>query len=680
MKTIRSLSRTLIFSIVALVTTIPTWGANKTWAAAASAIFWSNDTNWSPEGAPGASDNVTFNATGATDTPLSLGGTLTSEVDTPFTINSLGFRNIVGVHNVGLTQPLVVSGTSSTDVAFIADDGQPAVFFVGSGQQDGATDVVYTSIAGESLTINNPNANLSVMQGSITAGAHWATLDLSTLSSFTCTVSNVLVAHDFGIPVMRPNGTLILGANNTITAKMISISDAYQNAGSGGAGSLLKLGQDNVLNIDRIRIGSHKCVGTLSFREDLAVPFTVKFRDHSGTGRQTSWELGDEYEPDESLGYFTSGQAIGYIDLTGGTVDALVDRIVLGRGQTNAPTRNGDGNGTLTFGGGTINANTILMGIQLSGGGSAGRGKLNVNNDDGANPATLIVNDNIVMTEQLPGNTEPTGSTAELTINGGKVSVGGDIIDGGGTATITISNGGTLTVGTRDDLPTPGDIAVDVIVLDGGTLADFATLSVSTLTLIGGSEFRVEADQTLIAAQSGAIGDLTVTGDLTLRGTLELDIRKNDGTRTSDKVVVSGTASFGGTLKVTSSGNTPLALGDKFVLFTAGAFANSFTSLSLPSPGPGLGWQNNLTTDGSIEVIASGEPTERPRLTFSTTATGITLSWPEAYTSYVLRGQTNPVTIGLSNNWGPVEGVAGNRVTIERNAANGTVFFQLIQQ
>src|SRR6185295_17525514 len=114
----------------------------------------------------------------------------------------------------------------------------------------------------------------------------------------------------------------------------------------------------------------------LSFATGLGSP-SATFRNAAGTGRQISWELGDEYEPNTSLGYFTSGQAIGLIDFTGGTVDAMVDRITLGRGQTNAPTRTGDGNGTLTFGNGTINVNYVEMGVQLSDGGSAGRGILN---------------------------------------------------------------------------------------------------------------------------------------------------------------------------------------------------------------------------------------------------------------------------------------------------------------
>ena len=63
-------------------------------------------------------------------------------------------------------------------MANIADDGEPSVYFVGSGSLDGKDDSVYASILGNSLTVSNGNANLSVSQISQTAGLHRATLDM----------------------------------------------------------------------------------------------------------------------------------------------------------------------------------------------------------------------------------------------------------------------------------------------------------------------------------------------------------------------------------------------------------------------------------------------------------------------------------------------------------------------
>src|SRR5438093_545460 len=86
--------------------------------------------------------------------------------------------------------------------------------------------------------------------------------------------------------------------------------------------------------------------------------------------------------------------------------------------KTQAVDNTGDGNGTLTFGGGTIDANFVEIGIQLFGGRSAGRGVVNVNNEPGIGPAVLRVSGNISTAIQLPNNAEVTGSTALINIDG----------------------------------------------------------------------------------------------------------------------------------------------------------------------------------------------------------------------------------------------------------------------
>src|SRR5205085_12162691 len=149
-------------------------------------------------------------------------------------------------------------------------------------------------------------------------------------------------------------------------------------------------------------------------------------------------------------------------------------------GQIDAPTRTGDGNGTLTFGGGTIIAGRVEMGVQLSGGGSAGRGTLNLNNDAGT-PAKLKIAGDLVMSLQLAGNTEATGSTATVNVNGGILEVAGNAIDRGGNSTLNIS-GGTVDMMPDGDT-TPGNIAVDVLNMTAGVLIRFGTLSVSKITM-----------------------------------------------------------------------------------------------------------------------------------------------------------------------------------------------------
>jgi hypothetical protein len=78
----------------------------------------------------------------------------------------------------------------------------------------------------------------------------------------------------------------------------------------------------------------------------------------------------------------------------------------------------------------------------------------------------------------------------------------------------------------------------------------------------------------------------------------------------NDRAVISGTLTLGGTLTVLSPGIEPFEEGDAFDLFDAGVVSGEFSSESLPALDAGLAWDTSLlTTEGSIRVIASPEPT-----------------------------------------------------------------------
>jgi hypothetical protein len=668
-------------------------GAQKLWTGSAGDMLWSSSGNWSPAGMPGVSDNVILTNDAATDFPFALGGSPDNFADSLFispSISSFGIMNTNQYHNTQVTN-LSVLGNSTASVAATADDAEGYVFFVGSNQwQDGKDATVWASIIGNSLTVSNVNANFGVTQISSGSGAHKATLDLTNLNSFTCVVSNVMVGQNFTQPdhAWRPTGELFLAQTNTITTKLICVSDAYQNA---GAACFIHLGAANVLNSDQIQIGMHKCVGIIDTASAFGNP-SVTFRNAAGTGRQLVWELGDEFDAAGNtylFGFFTSNQARGTMDLTGATVDALVDRIVLGRGQRqfDSVNRAGDGNGTLIFGGGTMDVNTIEMGIQVTGpfiGGSVGHGILNVNNDPGVGPALMIVRSNIVMAVQQAGagaNTDAAGSTGDINVNDGStLAVAGDIVSGGpggGTATINLFNGGILDMKPAGD-STPGNVSINVLNLTDGIITNYGILSVTNINELGGNlVFTVYSGQALAPAGVSGIGTLTMTAgnSLTLRGTTLMDVGKNGATGIND-VIDAGTVDLGGTLKVSFAGNGGLAIGDKFTLFTA-APVNSSPTVILPPPGSGLKWNNKIFVDGSIEVVSCGcgEPTTPPTLTISTAGSSVNLSWPVAYTSFALRAKTN----SLSGNWSLVPGVVGNSITIPRSAGSA-MFFQLIQQ
>jgi hypothetical protein len=298
------------------------------------------------------------------------------------------------------------------------------------------------------------------------------------------------------------------------------------------------------------------------------------------------------------------------------------------------------------------------------------------------------VRSNIVMAVQYAGATTPDATGSQGTINvgdGSTVEVYGDILSGGsggGTATINLGTGSLLNMKPTGDT-TAGNVSINILNVTDGYITNYATLSLTNINILAGNgTFTVYPGQAIAPARVGVIGPLSIGGNLTLRGNTLMDISKSGSTLTNDAVDATSTIDLGGTLTVTYAGPpADLAAGDKFTLFAA-VPVNSSPTLVLPPPGSGLAWTNKIFVDGSIEVIpcACGEPTTPPTITMSTSPTSIGLSWPVSYTSFVLLGQTNPITIGLSSNWGAVPGVAGNAVTIPIDPANGTVFFRLFQQ
>jgi hypothetical protein len=68
-----------------------------------------------------------------------------------------------------------------------------------------------------------------------------------------------------------------------------------------------------------------------------------------------------------------------------------------------------------------------------------------------------------------------------------------------------------------------------------------------------------------------------------------------------------------------------------------------------------------------------------PQLVCSLTNSQMQLSWPLAYSDWLLQAQTNSLNTGLTPNWVTVSGSSGtNRVLIPINPTNGSVFFRLV--
>ena len=217
----------------------------------------------------------------------------------------------------------------------------------------------------------------------------------------------------------------------------------------------------------------------------------------------------------------------------------------------------------------------------------------------------------------------------------------------------TTVNSGTLLVN--------GSIASPVSV-NSGTFGGTGTVSNSVTVNSGG---------TLSPGASGS-GTLTINNNLTLNAGSTNTFAVNGSASATTAIVVGGTATYGGVLKVVPTGS--FSNGQKFTLFGGNGTTNAsnFTSI-LGSPGSGLAFS---FTNGLLSVItasASGPAT----ITNSISGNTLNLTWPSGQ-GWTLQAQTNNLSTGLrSTGWGAVSGAADGSYSITVDPTKPTVFYRL---
>jgi hypothetical protein len=383
----------------------------------AGANNWSSGGNWSPAGPPTDLDTVNFfNPGGAAAV-----SNVNNVVDSSFagSIASLQYGNSNNNHTT-----LIAAG-QTLNVGSLT---------VGTETDNGGSQTVFTTLTGPggTLDIGNATADWVVRQGSASSGSLRATLEMSGLGVVNATVSRVLV----GVlgPLAHATGTLYLGKTNTIytfgATPQVCVGD---NHGNGGGTDFLYLGQVNSIFADSITIGGQKDTATLLFNSRFSNP-TAFFRASDGASPVGVWNIGDNSAQSTS-----SSSSSGTNDFSLGTVDALVDAMSVGVGQTGS---GANASGVLTFSSGTINVNTLNIGVQSANGAtSAGIGRVNVN----APNAVLAVNSALIL-GATSGGAGTSNTYGVLNINGGTV-LANSIVAGSGSGTNSIAvNSGTLVV------------------------------------------------------------------------------------------------------------------------------------------------------------------------------------------------------------------------------------------
>jgi autotransporter-associated beta strand protein len=252
-----------------------------------------------------------------------------------------------------------------------------------------------------------------------------------------------------------------------------------------------------------------------------------------------------------------------------------------------------------------------------------------------------------------------------VSTGGGLTKVGTGVLTLGGANTYT-----GLTVVSNGALVVNGSIPGSVNVKAGAAVAGNGTIA-GTVT--------VEAGGAVSAGTS--IGSLTLGASPVLGGFVLAEVDRNGGTPLADLITVTGNPiAYGGTLVVTNTG-ADLVPGDTFKLFQASSYSGTFALTSI-TPRQVVTWNTaNLVNNGTITVLTAipAIPTQPTNIVAVVVGGNLELSWPSNYVGWRLLGQTNAITVGLSNNWATVPGsTTTNRVVLPINTANGSAFFRLV--
>jgi autotransporter-associated beta strand protein len=501
------------------------------------------------------------------------GGSLDNTSGTPLTLSGSAAQNwnadfsYVGSASLDLgATPVTMSGirtvtvSASTLAAGGVVSGTGGVTKAGPGTMVLSGNNTYageTTVTGGTLQLNGTHSSNG--QFTLNGGT---TANLAGTETLTGGIAQFVVAFTAGNAVANVSGTLNLHSNpggDTLIG---------QNA-NGGNGELHIL-NGGVVDVTGAGFRLGNSGGTTSPSGKLTLdPGSSMTLDTADTG--VGFILGNG-----------AAGAVGIVNLNGGTL--ATGRII----------RKGAGTGTFNFNGGTLKAGlastTFMTGLSAA----------NV----GAGGARIDTNGNSITIAQPLLHDPALGAAAD----GGLVLTGGGTLTLTGAATYTgptLVTDGTLALGTGGSLASSPVIELaETGTLNGGTtgitLPAGQTLT-GTGTLAG--KITVGAGATLAPGSTSAIGTLTGGADLTLSGTAAFRIDKQGASLTHD-AVISNSVKFGGTLTVTATG-APLAAGNSFRLFDAGAYSGSFTTLNLPDvSGSGLFWDTSmLSVDGTLSLI-----------------------------------------------------------------------------
>lgn len=355
----------------------------------------------------------------------------------------------------------------------------------------------------------------------------------------------------------------------------------------------------------------------------------------------TLGRLGSWFTTEPTAGYNNRG-----LYINGGTVNLSGDLNMCSASAANSTVNARLDNGSLTVGGvatiglnnsgrwsvldvngGVLTVNNTATGISVGGpfegralflmrGGTATVGKITLGQGAVVSESVLRLNGGTLYLGSggIVLGSSGLGHVATVHLGGGTLGAAADwstslpislgtatikAADGTDTArNITLNgalSGGSLTKTGAGELRLNGaNTHTGVTSVDAGILSGTGSLAGPVSVNAGGT----------LAPGAGGLGTLTINNNLTLGGTLALDVNKAGLTLTSDLVAGIATLACGGAVTVSATGD-PLTAGDEFTVLSAATFTGAFTGIT-PAPGAGLAWDiSKLATEGKLLVHAN---------------------------------------------------------------------------
>jgi autotransporter-associated beta strand protein len=560
---------------------------------------------------------------------------------------------LANVWNIGVTNWTVGPGAVAyTEVAPPGD----AIIFTDTGS---GTVLLSNILNPATVTISNNAVNYA-FQGS---GHISGTTGLTKLGSGTATLSytgdsyagNTAIANgtlQLGSTTALPSGAAVGNVSISATGTLDLNGNSQTINGLSGSGSVNNSAIANAtLTFGTASTGdttwsgsiTNTGSGTLSFTKvgTNTVTFTGASYVANGTASQVNGGtliLTNNAQIISPTAEFWVAQGAGStstVIVAGATLVTSNNWLVVGRASASA-------NGTLIVNSGTVQkagANNIVVGSLGGIGNLVVNGGQVLNNNElwlGEGPtalATLQLNGGLIQAADVRPNNNgglPTvapiaffnGGTLQantnsanflqissevmsngliLDDNGFSLNIGGAVLlDGDG------NGGGFTKLGSGSVYLDAPNTYTGTTIVSNGLLAGIGSVSGPVLVKSGGS---------IGAGDTNAPGTLTLNSTtLTIQGKAFMRVSKTGGVPTSDQIAGISTVNYGGSLVISNAtlDATPLANGDTFTLFSAGASSGNFASV-VGTPGPGLAYSFNPST-GVLSVVTSSGPPPAPTI------------------------------------------------------------------